>query len=274
MRDECRKYLRKEISLDHLIDKAQNNRYKRDYFIILECILNSKTIDNLTDAVAEIKYLFYRQKYIKNQFDRTLEKSIKNMILFNTRGRIKWSIRNNIDLEKVIVFFNNFFEGVNRKQIYNNIIQYYKPRIDNTEWILIKRINSVFPDLFADTFQKLETNLPALYYKIHDTNFLGRNAINLEYLSDEYLDTLSEFDLLRLLDIFEDTVSIDSVYTKNTSFNLIRRVQKHCKICKTYENLEVHHIHYLEKGGSNMPGNLIVLCSEHHRNVHRFDVNI
>ena len=41
-----------------------------------------------------------------------------------------------------------------------------------------------------------------------------------------------------------------------------------CEICKTSNELEVHHIVLRKDGGTNHRNNLMILCHKHHMNIH------
>lgn len=45
------------------------------------------------------------------------------------------------------------------------------------------------------------------------------------------------------------------------------RRNKHCAVCKTTENLHVHHLHY-KRGWNPKIHNLMILCNEHHMMYH------
>jgi hypothetical protein len=43
---------------------------------------------------------------------------------------------------------------------------------------------------------------------------------------------------------------------------------KRCAVCGSTENLEIHHVLPLIKGGTNDFNNLLVVCQEHHKQLH------
>ena len=57
---------------------------------------------------------------------------------------------------------------------------------------------------------------------------------------------------------------------ENTKAYVLSRDRYQCQSGKKgcCDKLEVHHIHYRSKGGSDAPDNLITLCKKHHRSLH------
>jgi hypothetical protein len=43
---------------------------------------------------------------------------------------------------------------------------------------------------------------------------------------------------------------------------------KKCAVCEAKEDLEIHHVLPLVKGGTNDMSNLLVVCQEHHKQLH------
>ena len=43
-----------------------------------------------------------------------------------------------------------------------------------------------------------------------------------------------------------------------------------CRVCRSSEQLEVHHIVFRSRGGNHDDTNLITLCASHHRAAHQY----
>ena len=51
---------------------------------------------------------------------------------------------------------------------------------------------------------------------------------------------------------------------------LCRRIKRKCYVCKTRKNLEIHHIIPRKIGGMDLEENLVFLCEDHHKELHRY----
>ncbi len=53
-----------------------------------------------------------------------------------------------------------------------------------------------------------------------------------------------------------------------TVYHQVRERDQSCKLCGSYDFLEVHHIKYRSQGGKDEAANLILLCRDHHLKAH------
>ncbi len=127
-------------------------------------------------------------------------------------------------------------------------------------------MNSVFPILFQRKFSKIKNHLSPLYQEFSTSIYYHE-----EDSFGLYLNTLPEDELKLFADNLYDTIVLDSGYTEWMSLLIMKKIHKTCVICSSKDNLQVHHIQYVQNGGSNELSNLVVLCQAHHRDVHQFD---
>lgn len=262
---DCNKLIRKQISLEELTNKIENEKYP-NYFRLIECIVNNTHIENAKTLSDKIEYIFYLSKKTKDALDISIDDALKNMILFNSRGNFTWSIENKTDLENVLELWNIFFPEIDNEYIYNFIMKKHLSRFNSYEWLFIKRMQSVFPDLSKNDFRAIEKHLPRRYQEFEMSIYYYEvSSFGL------YLNTLTEKELMLFADNFHDTVVLDSGYTEWMSMLIMNKLFKTCVICSSEDSLEVHHIQYVKNGGSNELSNLVVLCHVHHKEVHKKD---
>jgi 5-methylcytosine-specific restriction endonuclease McrA len=64
-------------------------------------------------------------------------------------------------------------------------------------------------------------------------------------------------------------IRLDATTYRQLHRRILERDGWGCQVCGTLRNLQVHHIKFRSRGGSDLEENLITLCVECHAKIHR-----
>ncbi|MHA2028404.1 MAG: HNH endonuclease signature motif containing protein [Candidatus Kariarchaeaceae archaeon] len=242
--------LEDQIDLEDIIGELLS---QQEDFWVLEFLVNSYEFDSpdIAKLVEFLMYFFYVRPKIKQELQSSLNSAILNMILF-AKGNFQWEIKNQHDLQKVLDFWNDV--GMDKgdlcpKRLFDLIIAKYWLRIIQGEWKLLSRVQQVFPDELNNEFHDIQ------YKRIQQVFFINEFPNGVPNLDGYYAG-------------LEDLLYLDGLFKDKLMKQIARSKQTSCVICKSQNNLEVHHLIPISCGGSNHLHNLVVVCNPHHSKIH------
>lgn len=154
--------------------------------------------------------------------------------------------------------------GVKIDESWVNIFDsFYRIKKSQIEWKETQKFNFYerFPQMYGD-FCELKSN----YF----------NSISSKQLKEDLLEKESHTD--KTQKTVQTSLSIRSVYIKEFARKVANGI---CQLCDNKAPfldkqgkpfLEVHHIHYLSKGGSDTIDNVVAICPNCHRKVHLLEL--
>lgn len=220
-----------------------------------------------------ISMIFSCSQPLRLLLDLNAPDAIGNMVL-NRRGRLKFSIADNLELDLVLQSWNSFgLSPVNRRAVFEAVL--HKASVSRQLALqnptLIMRLFEVFPEFKGEYWppaltieilekqQGLEAELPShrRYRRIMEQQ--SRTGISLEEM------------------IIQEESRVLPLQAKRNSFLafLVKHLhQGRCQICSAglvaleRSPCTVHHIIPLSEGGDDIASNMLVVCKFHHTAIH------
>ncbi len=259
-----------------LIKKQNKNPSIEELKMMLYYLKNYDEVKEFRNKLDEHKFKppfkFYNGSLIHFIEDYEDCVNLKNMVLHTTRGKRKYFILfiQQILLAKTEARATSIIEEAKEHRIVLSDI--WSTRYDSMSQIKMdqkawrENINLYEYGKFFNDIYENYCNLRLEYFDSFPLKDLKENLINLESNENENL-----------------YVSHTIVYSRSVHIReFARRVSNGvCQLCDEdapFQDklgqafLEVHHIHYLSKGGSDSIDNVVALCPNCHRRIHQLEL--
>lgn len=208
--------------------------------------------------------------------------AIGNMIL-NKRGRLKFAIADQLELSLLLEWWPTFgLTPVKACQVFEAVLQKsgVSHRIRSEEPDLLLRLLEVFPEFQSEFFPPEKTP---------DDLLISRQ--NISPLPSQrryhrlYANLLEQGHDLRQMIKEEENRILPIQMRRNTFLSfLVKQLHNgECQICAITDNLRdstckspitVHHIIPLSEGGADNARNMLVVCLDHHQEIHNGQIQV